>query len=47
MQEGQELVLECEVVYYGYKAPTLIWLDANNLTVPSYVDESSELGLVR
>ena len=47
MQEGQDLVLECEVIYHGYKAPTLDWIDANNLTIPSYDDSEDEIGLMR
>ena len=47
MQEGQDLDLECEVIYHGYKAPTLDWIDANNLTIPSYDESNDEIGLMR
>ena len=39
--EGQKIILSCEVIYHGYKAPTLRWFDENDVEVASYMENPS------
>ena len=41
--EGDDIILNCEVIYHGYKAPTLRWwIDDDEELLPSYMDNPEE-----
>ena len=41
--EGQFIIFNCEVIYHGYKAPTLRWwINDDEELLPSYMDNPEE-----